>query len=92
MGNERESEWDSHNDDSNCGMRSVSYTCGTPTNSRKPVERELYCNLAHTRCADRFKVGLYRGRLIADVCKIDSNYVVWAVKVGMIKMPKHLKF
>ena len=40
---------------------------------------------------NRFPYGKYVGELISDVIIKDPQYVKWAVKTGMIILPKNLK-
>lgn len=39
---------------------------------------------------ERFTFGKYKGRLISDVCILDSDYVKWAVKKKLIVLPKYI--
>ena len=40
---------------------------------------------------DRITFGKYKGKLIKDTIKKDPSYIKWAIKQGLLKLPKFLK-
>lgn len=53
-----------------------------------PINFNIMCTTPQPKGNIRFPYGKYKGKLVSDIIISDAQYVAWAIKQGIVKLPK----